>query len=89
MSALALYNSLQEDESLQLDIDGFRMRAPRHNFGDIVYDDTVMENLLLFDEKEFYMQINQPDKLVKYEPALDDQSKILHVLTREWDASTW
>lgn len=35
------------------------------------------------------MQINQPDKLVKYEPAFDDPSKILHVLTREWDADAW
>lgn len=45
MSALALYNSLQEDGAAQLEIDGFRMRAPRHNFGDIVYDNEMMENL--------------------------------------------
>lgn len=35
------------------------------------------------------MQVNQPEKLVTYEPIIEDPTKILHVLVREWDSDTW
>ena len=48
-----------------------------------------MENMYLYDDKEFYLHINQPEKLVSFEPAIADPTKSLHLLTREWDPQTW
>ena len=91
MSALALYNSLYESDERQIGVDDFRIRAPRHDFGEIVHDSVVVENLQLYDEKEFYLHINQTDTLVKYESENSsvEPEKLLHILTREWDPETW
>ena len=53
-------------------MDQFRLRAPQHDFGELIHDTTVMESMYLFDEKEFYLQINQPEKLVRFEPPIED-----------------
>lgn len=48
-----------------------------------------MENLYLFDEKEFYMHIDQPEKLVAFDPPIADSRTSLYLLTREWNPETW
>lgn len=50
------------------------MRAPQHDFGEIILDSTIMENMYLYDDKEFYLHINQPEKLVSFEPAITDSA---------------
>ena len=65
------------------------MRAPQHDLGEVVYDTMQLETLRLYDDKEFYIQLKQPEKLTLYEPALRDASQGLYLLTREWDADTW
>ena len=62
---------------------------PQHDLGEIVHDTTLLENLYLFDDKEFYLHVNQTDKLVLFDPPIDDPEKSLHLLTREWDPETW
>lgn len=49
----------------------------------------MAENLHLFDDKEFYIQMNQPEKLLKYEPPIEDPTKGLSLLIREWNQETW
>ena len=29
-----------------------------HDFGEIIFDSTIMENMYLYDDKEFYLHIN-------------------------------
>jgi len=49
---------MQDDVSKQIEIDGFRIRAPQHDFGELVHDDALMSSLRLFDDKEFYLHLN-------------------------------
>lgn len=66
------------------------MRAPQHDLGEVIHDVTVLENLHLFDDKDFYIHVNQPDKLVLYDsPALEDPRRGMVFLTREWHPDTW
>ena len=48
------------------------MRAPQYDFGELINDNQVAENLYLFDDKEFYMQLNQPEKLTLFEPGMEE-----------------
>lgn len=50
-----------------------------------------MEDLFLFDEKEFYLHLNQPDKLIACMDEIEDPTTFnsMHFLTREWDPETW
>jgi len=82
---------MQDDESKQIGIDDFCLRAPAHDFGEVISDNTIVEDLFLFDEKEFYLQINQPDKLIAFVHEKEDPTtfKSNYFLTREWDPDTW
>ena len=87
--ALVLYNAMQDDPTKQIGIEDFRMRAPQHDFGALVHDNQPLSDLQIFDEKEFYIHVNQPEKLTMFEPAITDAKQSLHLLTREWDPQTW
>lgn len=49
----------------------------------------VLEDLNLFDDKEFYLHPNQPDKLVAYTGTDEVDGKRLNILVREWDSDSW
>ena len=49
----------------------------------------VLEDLNLFDDKEFYLHPNQPDKLVAYTGTDEADGKRLNILVREWDSDSW
>ena len=57
---------MQDDETKQIGLEDFRLRAPQNDFGEVISDNMVVENLYLFDDKEFYVHVNQPEKLVLY-----------------------
>jgi len=82
---------MQDDESKHIGIADFRLRAPAHDFGLVIGDNTIVEDLFLFDEKEFYLHVNQPDKFVAYTNDMEDPTgfKSIYLLTREWDPETW
>jgi hypothetical protein len=48
-----------------------------------------MEDYNLFDEKEFYLQPNQPDLYLKHTPVIESQSRAWNLLVREWNGETW
>ena len=55
-TALALYNVGIEDESQHLQgVDSFVLRCPTYDFGEIVSNNTILEDLNLHDDKEFYL----------------------------------
>ena len=49
----------------------------------------IMEDLNLYDDKEFYIQPLQSDKFIPYEPAIENQKQAFNLLVREWNGETW
>ncbi len=85
----SLYNSKLPVGSTELTLADFRLRNPQNDFGSVVNEFDLLEDLNLFDDKDFYMQINQPEKMVAYTGSNDVAGKLLHILVREWDPETW
>ena len=48
-----------------------------------------MEDLNLYDDKEFFLQPVQSDKYIPYSPAIDNPKKAINVLIREWNGEKW
>ena len=85
--ALALYNTEKQDN--QLTLDGFRLRNPNHDLGEIVHDTTILDSIYLTDEKEFYIHPLQEGKYFPYEPEIEHSKSSISILIREWDPETW
>lgn len=62
----SLYNSKQAPGTKELTVADFKLRNPMNDFGAIVNDFDILEDLHLYDDKDFYVQIDQPDKFVAY-----------------------
>ena len=43
------------------------MRNPNYDFGNIIKDNDELDSLMLFDGKELYMHINQPDNFLEHD----------------------
>jgi Fe2+ transport system protein FeoA len=85
----SLYNSKLPAGAAELTLADFRLRNPQNDFGSVVNDFDILEDLNLFDDKDIYLQINQPEKLVAYKGEDEADGKRLHILVREWDPETW
>lgn len=85
----SLYNSKLPSGAAELTLADFRLRNPQNDFGSVVNDFDILEDLNLFDDKDIYLQINQPEKLIAYQGTEEADSKRLHILVREWDPETW
>ena len=48
----------------QFSFEGFRIRNPMNDIGTVIKDTDLLENLYLYDGKEIYFQVDQPDKFV-------------------------
>lgn len=80
-----LYNSKQPPGSMELTTGDFRLRNPMNDFGGVVNDLDILDDLHLYDDKDFYLQIHQPDKFLAYKGTEDTEGKRLIVLVREWN----
>lgn len=85
----SLYNNKLPTGTSELTIADFRLRNPQNDFGSVVNDFDILEDLNLFDDKEIYLQLNQPEKLLAYSGTDEAESKRLYILIREWDPETW
>ena len=85
----SLYNSKLPAGTQELSIADFRLRNPQNDFGSVINDLDVLEDLNLFDDKEFYLHPNQPEKLVAYTGTDEADGKRLNILVREWDSDSW
>ena len=48
-----------------------------------------MDDLNLYDDKEFYIHPNQPDMFIPYTSEIEANKKSLNILVREWNGETW
>lgn len=71
-------------------LENIRLRNPKlddYSFGDVINDSDILENCHLFDEKEIYVQIMDPERTFTFTDGKSDNS--LHILIRSWDPSSW
>ena len=72
-----------------IEFDQVRIRNPKvEDIGDVIADNSSLENQFLFDEKDVYMQIVDPERTFEFINDLSPYN-VLHVMIREFDPETW
>ena len=59
-----------------------------HDIGEIVHDTTILEDINLADDMEFYIHIVD-GKYVPYEREIEHPETSVSILAREFDPETW
>ena len=59
-----------------------------YDIGEIVHDNTILEDINLTDDMDFYMHIVD-NKFVPYETEIANSQTSASILVREFDPETW
>ena len=57
-----------------------------NDIGTVIKDFDFMDSIYLYDGKEIYMHIDQPEKFVAWDGKADEFS---YILVRDWIVKTW
>jgi hypothetical protein len=72
-----------------LTIDDVRVRNPKSDdIGDVISDNSSLENQFLYDEKEIYLQIIDKEKTVDLTNEFSKHNSY-HILIREFNSQSW
>jgi hypothetical protein len=72
-----------------IEFDQIRIRNPKvEDIGDVILDNSSLENQFLYDEKDVYLQIVDPERTFEFVNDLAPYN-VFHILIREFDPETW
>ena len=58
-----------------------------NDIGTVIKDGDLLENLYLYDGKEIYLHVDQPEKFTEWNG--EENGGFFNVLVREWNQQTW
>ena len=74
---------IKEHPNTCLDFEDFKLRNPMNDIGTIIQSTDLLENLYLYDGKEIYLHMSQPDKFIAWPEQCE--GGFYNILVREWN----
>jgi hypothetical protein len=62
---LTLYN--EKNPEKKISVEDFTLKNPSFDFGQIIKSNDLMSDLNLYDDKEIFIHVNQPDHFLPYD----------------------